>query len=84
MPALDNTELPVSEAMDSSRDLISNPDNNETSKTVFFDPEHTTAQRWAPSEPFAAFIEKNFRRRLTADQVNEIIGESSPAETDAF
>ena len=59
VPPLDNTELPVVEASDTDKN-ISNPDNNELLKTDFFDPEQTTAQRWAPSEPFGAFIENEF------------------------
>ena len=49
----------------------------------FFDPEDTTLRKWSPSEPFRAFLEKNLKRRLTVDQVNEIIGENSLPETEA-
>ena len=49
----------------------------------FFDPEDTTFRKWSPSEPFRASLEKNLKRRLTVDQVNEIIGENSLPETEA-
>ena len=49
----------------------------------FFDPEDTSLRKWAPSEPFRVFLEKNLKRRLTVDQVNEIIGENSLPETEA-
>ena len=49
----------------------------------FFDSEDTTLRKWSPSEPFRAFFEKNLKRRLTVDQVNEIIGENSLPETEA-
>ena len=48
----------------------------------FFDPEDTI-RKWSPSEPFRAFLEKNLKRRLTVNQVNEIIGENSLPETEA-
>ena len=65
-----------------------NVDTGETptsvkSTTGFFDPEQTTARRWVPSAAFGTFLEKKFRRRLNTEQVNEIIGEYSPPETDA-
>jgi hypothetical protein len=49
----------------------------------FFDPESATLRKWPPSEPFRTFLEKNFKRRLTVEQVNEIIGENSLPESDA-
>lgn len=49
----------------------------------FFDPDNTSLRKWSPSEPFRAFLEKNLKRRLTVDQVNEIVGENSLPETDA-
>ena len=53
------------------------------SSTGFFDPEQTTARRWAPTKAFGAFLEKNLRRRMTTDQVNEIVGVYAPPEMDA-
>ena len=50
------------------------------SSTGFFDPEQTTARRWAPTKAFGAFLEKNFRRRMTTDQVNEIVGVYAPPQ----
>ena len=38
------------------------------SSTGFFDPEQTTARLWGPTKAFGAFLEKNFRRRMTTDQ----------------
>ena len=49
----------------------------------FFDPEDTSLRKWSPSEPFRAFLEKNLKRRLTVDQVQEIIGDNSLPETEA-
>ena len=49
----------------------------------FFDPESTSLRKWSPSEPFKAFLDKHLKRRLTVDQVNEIIGETSLPETDS-
>ena len=54
-----------------------------SSNTGFFDPEQTTASRWAPTKAFGAFLEKNFRRRMTTDQVNKIVGVFTPPEMDA-
>ena len=51
---------------------------NTKSTSEFFDPEQTTTLRWAPTKEFGAFLEKNFRRRMTTDQVNEIVGELPP------
>ena len=45
----------------------------------FFDPENTALRKWAPSERFRTFLEKNLKRRLTVDQdhqVNKIIGKT--------
>ena len=50
------------------------------SSTGFFDPEQTTARRWTPTKAFGAFLEKNFRRRMTTDQVNEIVGVYAPPQ----
>ena len=49
----------------------------------FFDPEDTSLRKWSPSKPFRAFLEKNLKRRLTVDQVQEIIGDNSLPETEA-
>ena len=49
----------------------------------FFDPEDTSLRKWSPSELFRAFLEKNLKRRLTVDQVQEIIGDNSLPETEA-
>ena len=43
----------------------------------------TSLRKWSPSEPFRAFLEKNLKRRLTVDQVQEIIGDNSLPETEA-
>ena len=52
-------------------------DNHELEKrSEFFDLENTALRKWAPSGLFRAFLEKNLKRRLTVDQVNEIIGEN--------
>ena len=60
------------------------PDNQVPEQSCeFFDPEDTSLRKWSPSEPFRAFLEKNLKRRLTVDQVNEIVGENSLPETDA-
>ncbi len=48
---------------------------NSDQPCKFFDPESTSLKKWSPSEPFRTFLEKNLKRRLTVDQVNEIIGE---------
>ncbi|CAB3993468.1 Hypothetical predicted protein [Paramuricea clavata] len=65
---------------------ITNPNvvvSEEGTSCEFFDPESTSQRRWSPSDPFGKFLEKNMRRRLTLEQVNEIIGESSLPETEA-
>ena len=56
---------------------------NSDQPREFFDPESTSLKKWSPSEPFRTYLEKNLKRRLTVDQVNEIIGENSLPETDA-
>ena len=56
---------------------------NSDQPCEFFDPESTSLKKWSPSEPFRTFLEKNLKRRLTVDQVNEIIGEYSLPETQA-
>ena len=43
----------------------------------FFDSEDTPLQKWSPSEPFRAFLEKNLKRRLTVNHVQEIIRDNS-------
>ena len=59
-------------------------DSHEPEKSCeFFDPEDTSLRKWSPSEPFRAFLEKNLKRRLTVDQVQEIIGDNSLPETEA-
>ena len=47
----------------------------------FFDPEQKTARLWVPTKAFGAFLD--FRRRMTTDQVNEILGVFAPPEMDA-
>ena len=37
-----------------------------------YDPDNT-AVSWAPSEGFASFLEKNFRRKLSFDQICEVL-----------
>ena len=66
-------------------DQLSQDNTNaiEAPLAEFFDPEDTSLRKWSPSKPFRAFLEKNLKRRLTVDQVNEIIGENSLPETDA-
>ena len=49
----------------------------------FFDPEDTSLRKWSASEPFRTFLEKNLKRRLRVDQVQEIIGDNSLPETEA-
>ena len=64
---------------------ITNPSvvvSEEGTSCEFFDPEGSSQRRWSPSDPFGKFLEKNMRRRLTLEQVNEIIGENSPPESD--
>ena len=55
---------------------------NTKSTSEFFDPKQMTTLCWAPTKEFGAFLEKNFRRRMTTDQVNEIVGEFAPPDLD--
>ena len=77
LPPLVDFMSPVEE--DQSQNTQHNESNVEEtgqnfSSTGFFDPEQTTARRWTPTKAFGAFLEKNFHRRMTTDQVNEIVG----------
>ena len=45
---------------------------NELNDVCMYDPD-STAVSWAPSEGFASFLEKNFRRKLSFDQICEIL-----------
>ena len=95
VPPLDDFMSPVVDVQSKNThgNLLDNVDANNVdtgetptsvkSTTGFFDPEQTTARRWVPSAAFGTFLEKNFRRWLNTEQVNEIIGEYSPPETDA-
>jgi hypothetical protein len=86
VPPLDDFMSPVVDVQSKNTDgnLLDNVDANNVdtaetptsvkSTTGFFDPEQTTARRWVPSVAFGTFLEKNFRRRLNTEQVNEIIG----------
>jgi hypothetical protein len=48
-----------------------------------YDPDDL-AISWAPSEVFTAFLEKNFRRKLSYDQVCEILEQQSVPSVDAL
>jgi hypothetical protein len=92
-PLDDSTPVVDVQSKNTHGNLLDNVDANNVdtaetptsvkSTTRFFDPQQTTARRWVPSAAFGTFLEKNFRRRLNTEQVNEIIGEYSPPETDA-
>ena len=95
VPPLDDFMSPVVDVQSKNThgNLLDNVDANNVdtgetptsvkSTTGFFNPEQTTARRWVPSAAFGTFLEKNSQRRLNTEQVNEIIGEYSPPETDA-
>jgi hypothetical protein len=78
---LDDVEIA---AVKENNAVTDNTATTAASTSCFFDPEQTTTRRWSPSDAFPAFIEKNFRQRLTTEEVNEVIGEYSPPEMDAF
>ena len=71
----------VTKYPDSESNVQETGDN--LSNTGFFDPKQTIARRCAPTKAFGAFLDKNFRRRVTMDQVNEIVGEFAPPGMDA-
>ena len=81
LPPLVDSVSPVED--DHSHNTQHNESNVEEtgenfSSTGFFDPEQKTALRWAPTKAFGSFLEKNFRRRMTTDQVNEIVEVYAP------
>ena len=56
---------------------------NELNDVCMYDPDNT-AVSWAPSGGFASFLEKHFRRKLSFDQVCEILEHQSVPSVEAL
>ena len=73
-----STEFDVHE-----EDSQSTQAGNELNSLSLFDPDNTNLS-WAPSEVFTAFLEKNFRRKLSYDQIGEILEQQSVPAVEAL
>ncbi|XP_028410226.1 uncharacterized protein LOC114532832 [Dendronephthya gigantea] len=63
--------------------LQQQPEATENIPASLYDPE-ASATSWAPSSEFTTFLEKNFRRRLSYDQVCDILDEQAVPAVDAL
>ena len=56
---------------------------NELNSLSLYDSDNTNLS-WAPSEVFTSFLEKNFRRKLSYDQIGEILEQQSVPAVEAL
>ena len=73
-----STEFDVHE-----EDSQSTQAGNELNSLSLYDPDNTNLS-WAPSEVFTSFLEKNFRRKLSYDQIGEILEQQSVPVVEAL
>ena len=73
-----STEFDVHE-----EDSQSTQAGNELNSLSLYDHDNTNLS-WAPSEVFTSFLEKNFRRKLSYDQIGEIFEQQSVPAVEAL
>ena len=80
-------ELPTNEATEPSNGTSSsgivNSSSNENTEGACYDPD-ASVTCWKPSKDFSSFLEKNFRRKLSYDQVLDVLETKSVPSVDAL
>ena len=79
--------MPTNEATKPSNGTSSsgivNSSSNENTEGACYDPD-ASVTCWKPSKDFSSFLEKNFRRKLSYDQVLDVLETNSVSSVDAL